>query len=737
MKRKYLSFAAILMVIGFLLVLGGCGSSGNKEDDTSAVSKVSEVACTTCHSTTVENLTGAPIVANYVSSKHNLSSVGCQDCHGAGGQHNGVGPIPYSDPTSPKDPTKAQCYTCHSDKTSYASSKHAAGADEFEQKCNRCHTHQGAVLADISGFTGDKAVMDALVGAPAALAEDVGEHIKCTTCHETHKTDQLRTVAGWDPNGSGGATDQFDLCTSCHVYTNAAGTLVTSGSGVYSTSAFYHSTAWYRIIPSTHYDNPLTGVGLASTTIEGYNIRKNSANPCFDCHGHEFKTNTGNLTRNEAGQYTLKAVEATNYTDWAKSGHAGGLLTAKYAAQDAYPKKSDGSYDRSTGMTDAVFAAGVTGETGPAWEHYDWDASNRQSCQRCHTSTGVSNFLTAKGSVYDATYNPTGVYNPANNDFSHLSGWTNVGGVITSSPQNEMLYCWGCHSNAAKGTLRDPGALKVFLRGSSVSANVEVSFPDAKGSNVCLACHSGRETGESIKNNTDADGVLSFINSHYLPAGGTLYKKIGYEYAGQDYANASYFAHDKIGSTDAAGTGSNGPCAGCHMQTSNKHLFSPVAKDSAGVITAITSTACDTCHTGDYALTPAKLTEEEEEYEAAIEVAKAAMASKGIYFYAAHPYWYQGAGGTVGAYTNWAGPYGLASWKDVIGAAFNINVLIHEPGGFAHNRYYIKRLLWDSIDFITNGTLGDLDMTATIDGLASLTDAQKTAAKAYLGTARL
>jgi len=71
-----------------------------------------------------------------------------------------------------------------------------------------------------------------------------------------------------------------------------------------------------------------------------------------------------------------------------------------------------------------------------------------------------------------------------------------------------------------------------------------------------------------------------------------------------------------------------------------------------------------------------------------------------------------------------------------MGAAFNVNLLIHDPGGYAHNRYYVKRLLWDAMDYITNGILGDIDMTATIDGFTSLTDAQKAGAKAYLGTAR-
>jgi hypothetical protein len=173
------------------------------------------------------------------------------------------------------------------------------------------------------------------------------------------------------------------------------------------------------------------------------------------------------------------------------------------------------------------------------------------------------------------------------------------------------------------------------------------------------------------------------------------------------------------------------------MTTGNSHLFTNVTKDGAGAITAITSTACATCHTGNFVLTAAKMTEEEEEYKDAIAASRAVLAGKGLYFIEAHPYWYKDpAGGSANAFTNWAGVYGLAKWRDVMGAAFNINLLIHDPGGYAHNRYYVKRLLWDSIDFMTNGTLGDINMTATIDGLASLTAAQKAGAKKYLGTAR-
>jgi len=244
-------------------------------------------------------------------------------------------------------------------------------------------------------------------------------------------------------------------------------------------------------------------------------------------------------------------------------------------------------------------------------------------------------------------------------------------------------------------------------------------------------------SGNIIKNLPPSVNFASkgFENSHYLTAGGQLFAKSGYTYAGRDYTNPVFFAHDKIGSAAAPGTGSNGPCAGCHMTSPNKHKFTNVSS-SGGVITAITSNACATCHTGGFALTPAALETEHEEYKAALEGAKAALASKGIHFGEAHPYFYTAPyvpGGSNTGFTNWAGVYGFALWKDTMGAAFNANLLIHDPGGYAHNRFYSKRLIWDSIDFIDDGILNN-SVPATLATL--LTGQTLTDAQTYLGTVR-
>jgi hypothetical protein len=57
-----------------------------------------------------------------------------------------------------------------------------------------------------------------------------------------------------------------------------------------------------------------------------------------------------------------------------------------------------------------------------------------------------------------------------------------------------------------------------------------------------------------------------------------------------------------------------------------------------------------------------------------------------------------------------------------LGAAFNLNLLEHDPGGYAHNRIYSKRLLYDSIDWaddnLLNYSVGATLNTVVIDGIA-------------------
>jgi hypothetical protein len=721
-KLSIIPLCALLLT----LLLSGCGTStkeGAASGTADTVAQVSETLCVTCHSTSLERLTGDPIVAKYETSVHNLNSVGCQDCHGGGAQHNGVGPIPFP------SPNYVQCSKCHdSDKlvTNYAASKHLGVQIENEAggPCQRCHTHQGAVLAAKFGFTGDKSVMAALVNAPGLISDP--EPIKCNTCHVTHDTKTLRVDAGWKPSATVGSVltstnDQYRLCTQCHTYIDPDGRLVSTDTA--STAAYEHDTSWFRIIATTHYDDP------ANPGTRGYNVRTTGSDPCFDCHGHEARTNTGNLTRNAAGKYVLDTtVQPTIYTDWAKSGHAAGILAAKYAAQEAYPKKGDGTYDKSTGMTVSVMMATVT--AGAFAGH------NTGSCSRCHTTEGFA--------YYNDNLTPTPTAVPAG-----------------------VLKCYGCHTNAASGTLRtlkgakattnyttdlgwDPTA-NFLASATSYSLNYgKLAYPDVAASNICIECHDSREKDPGAITDTSTN----YLRTHYLQAAATMYVKMGFISFGTGTEPISSVAidtsllsdqdggtitstHRKLGTPGIIGDHgitaaqtnltSNGPCVACHFNGGNHSLTI-----DQRTITAV----CNNCHSseGGHDITTIAdfnqyfLEPQSEAYQAALLLAiqtfndlntgititsepslPAFVRAYTTVSVAALTFVEAGSADWTAAATALGAGYNK---QKVMAAASNIVFLKREPGAFAHARTYSRRLLYDTIDYLDNGKM-DKSVSAT------------------------
>jgi hypothetical protein len=730
MNKKYLSLASIVTCCFLLLLISGCGSSGNKEGDTGTTT-VGETSCVTCHSASVERLTGYPIVANYMASVHNLNSVGCQACHGAGGQHNGVGPIPYP------SPNYAQCKSCHDSAklvTQYSTSNHLlAATEDGDEKCNRCHTHQGAVLSAISHYTGDGTVIAGLVGAPGAIPD--AEPIKCNTCHDTHDAKKLRVDTAWFPSTTVGAAtpstnDQFRLCTQCHGYTNPAGKLMGSGTATSGTvKVGYHETSWYRIIGTTHFDDPTT------QSIEGWVMRTNgpnSANPCYDCHGHEANAGT------RRGQTTTPTI----FTDWGQSGHAGKILAKKYTAATANPQTGTRGTPEYTAsglkQVDAVMKAGALANI-PAnagkeitpftvdGEFEFWSQDGEFDCQRCHTSTGLVNYLTDQ-----KTYSGEA----GKNDYSHLIGWQRTRPTTppNSSMQQEVLYCWGCHSNAGSGALRQPGAItpESLPDASYTFGGKQVTYPDAKGSNICVACHSGYGNRERIAGAFRPDGSVNNRSTstsprfHYMNAAGSVFNEkahIVYEFDlngngnfAEHYTNVTYFAHDKIGLAASPGTGTNGPCVACHMGNSS-HTFDAVTKDTSGVITAITNTAlCNSCHDSTHGLmTAAKMEEEKAGFNQADTIINAYVANTITNYHVKD----------LTKFKHYTDAQKLLPTYD---ASIDVDLLpensygtMHnrlyarfEKAAYVHNRIYVKRVIFDSIDWLDNGKFdGAITINAT------------------------
>lgn len=772
MKKRCLRFASVLTLGIFVLLIGGCGSSGNKEGD-GGLTNVGDTVCTQCHSAVLDPLTQQSIIVQYErSSPHKDSPYandgnGCEACHGSASQHNGIGPIQYPDPFAGNG---TRCADCHKGDyatdapTKFAGSNHGDPAKftlEEADPCRRCHSHEGAVLSNIAGLTGNGEILDNPVNQGLVPFTTTYSAFRCSTCHEhgaglrpVMARDNTGNLVNWNPDKNQ-EPGQFDLCTSCHTmydYTGntllASGTAADAATGKPATGKVgHHETAWYRIIATTHYDNPATGRNAgdnadlaAGNVIEGYNLRKNTANPCFDCHGHEAYAGT------RRGQTTTPTI----YTDWAQSGHAGGLLGAKYAAADS-------ETDRTLDEVDSVMISGVAAtesstvygtltratSAGDAWGHYNWDRSGRAACQRCHTATGAANYL-ANPATYDAN----------NNSFTHLSDWTSSTKAVGST-QNELLYCWGCHTNAAKGLLYAPGAITA----SYTDVSPEPVFPDSGASNICISCHSGRESGDSIKAKIGNFSNLSFINSHYLTAGGTVFAETGYEFAGRDYAIPSGDTHDRIGrgltgnaTVDADYT--NGPCVSCHMDSRDtddltvkrSHTYSPLTRYADNDLAL--NPVCVNCHTtrgegsnaavawlgDDNTAATLQGTTHRARYQAALEALKVLLGLKGYYFAESHPYFFTDNTYAT-AVKNWLSPgdadtTGATTGKNNMGAAFNYNLMKHDPGGVAHNRRYTRRLVYDAIDWVDDDTL-NYSVSTTLNALDNATT-YKASAISYL-----
>lgn len=753
---RYAKLSVLLLcVLTVMVAFYGCGSS-SKEGTASGTSpnSVGDTMCRQCHSAVLDPLTGQGIVAQYDNTSPHRDSPyanngnGCEACHGGGAQHNGVGPIPYPDPFADNG---TRCVACHTGTyqtnapTMFASSRHSAGMTlEEGDPCRRCHTHEGAVLGMTYGLTGDGHMLknEAYIGAvPFAREYTV---LQCGTCHEhggglraVKGRDELGNIVNFNPAQTSFANNQVNLCTGCHTYKSFDGKMVMgNGDAVISFGAVTvpgtlvgrHETSWYRTLATTHYNNP----NNAAAGISGYVIRENGEKPCFDCHGHEWKANT-DLTNPAVttGSRAYKKANETIWTQWAKSGHAGQILKVKMAAVST----GSGTAAVNTAMTTTVGEA-----TAAPWIHYDWSSVSRQACQRCHTATGVSNYLT----------NPA-TYVAANNDYSHLWDVNKVnrdkslGGLWSTSSrtatQREMLYCWGCHANveADKGGLRNPGALTFTYTG--LSNTVTAAYPNASSSNVCIACHTGLATGELIATSTADFTNKGYLNAHYLTAGATVFAKSGYTYETRDYSIPAGDQHDKIGFGAAVGnanfdavTGNytGGPCITCHFGSNDgPHTLSPVTQYTT-TDTAL-NPVCVNCHTtrgagsnaaiawlGDDA-TAATLqgTTHKARYQAAIEALKVLLAANGYTYTTNYPY-FATTNWTVGVSTN---------GKHNMGAAYNFNLLAHDPGGVAHNRRYTRRLIYDSIDHLDNGAL-DYSVSGYLETVNTST--YYTSARAYL-----
>jgi hypothetical protein len=339
-------------------------------------------------------------------------------------------------------------------------------------------------------------------------------------------------------------------------------------------------------------------------------------------------------------------------------------------------------------------------------------SSAYNQCVRCHTTTGYLNFIGQGGGQF-----PHGSIGP-------------FGGPPLSQGK-EALFCNACHLdysfarrrtgpvtvfyNTSTNTAQVP-PVKIRLNGIS-APGVKTRFKDIGTSNLCLWCHTGRETGAVITLVSENPAVsfekLPIILSHYLTGGASLLQNNGYEFSHLDPARTypTLGRHQDVGMADYQGGAVRGPCISCHMPAT-RHTFEPLStsrtsrtdfwQNSVQQLTPV----CTGCH-GTYS--PADVNSRKIAHRAAL-----AAVLGNLTTYRLTPGQQNNIRsfvkkGTTANFVQYSSNGGLASPKirgrDLMGAAFNWVSLMNDYGSYVHNVPYAKKLMYDSIDLLDNGVL--------------------------------
>jgi hypothetical protein len=397
----------------------------------------------------------------------------------------------------------------------------------------------------------------------------------------------------------------------------------------------------------------------------------------YDSHSHPYWFNG---TGGRYSDWTPRLLRATYNYQFSMKDPGGFAHGGKYVIQLLYDSIED---------LDAVLGAGLTvnlhrddpghfAGSKEAFRHWDEDGEVSGRCSKCHSASGLPFYLEE--------------------------------GVTASQPIANGLMCSTCHD-----------AIPEFTRHEVE----EVEFPSGAvldtgdpNSNLCISCHQGRESTVSVNESIagkDLDTPSSsvrFRNSHYYPAGATLFgteAKGAYVYAGKLYNGRS--RHLQVPSVDS--------CHECHdshkleVRTQETCIFCHNVVDGPRDIRRDTTTDFD----GDGSSTEPLVEEIEtlqEKLYAAIQSYAANVCMVPIkYDSHSYPYWFKddGSGDRYNAFT-----------PRLLMAAYNYQFIKKDPGGFAHNGHYIIQLLYDGIADL--GTKVAVDMTGLVRPAVANTSAE-------------
>jgi hypothetical protein len=316
--------------------------------------------------------------------------------------------------------------------------------------------------------------------------------------------------------------------------------------------------------------------------------------------------------------------------------------------------------------------------------HWDEEGEIPTSCAKCHSTQGFEEFI--------------------------LTGTVSSAVPVGEGTEND-ISCSACHSDPEQGITRVH---------TSVTFPSDAVVDDLGPEALCMECHQGRESKNSVDNaiadvgatDDQVSSDLSFIDIHYYAAAADQFGTVvegGYQYDGETYD--ARFSHV---------TGYNA-CITCH----NPHSLK------------INLERCHTCHVGvadpkdirfygsftDYNgngnITEGIFYEirglRTKLYTAIKKYARNQIRSPIVYDVATYPYFFYDTnnnGVPDEDELSFGNRYGSFTPR-LLKAAYNYQLSQKDPAGYAHNGKYIIELIYDSIEDLNSALAKPVDMKGT------------------------
>lgn len=608
----------------------------------------------------------------------------------------------------------------------------------------------------------------------------------------------LTILAGCGGDGgqtsSASAVAASQMCIGCHAGNSANISPVTGESITVEWQRSIHKSANGAGCYDCHAQPHAVLDCLACHT----DIHKTHANSCGQCHGGS--TNITNCRNCHAMVHTGSAKQCLDChsalgAPHFNSNNSGVTHNAQFMeSQDSYNcRNCHNPHDNTVLPAAKAWATSAHGDVkGPAWTAKDFKAD--KDCLRCHTATGFAGYVTTKPAFTPPT------------------------APQAASPSYGVLGCNACHKNY--NFTNHTSVRKIAAYTAPYNSNLSPkTFPNVGDSNLCIPCHSGRESGDAINVNAVPDfSNASFINSHSMAAAATMYLSNAFinfttltapaatSNEGSAFASNKSYAqtllpadigkggvgpggvaggvtstHRALGTSSINQTetylkgsyavannsiNTNGPCVTCHMQadrpvdSTGLAASLPAVRTGAGHSLKIDNDAltqlCVPCHAevhldgGDGAgnairtqltkdtIPIVMLEPQSAAFQNGLNLVKQLLLVKYMIKYdpTAEPYFFDLQKDATGktAVTDWTrknvagvsnaavNAYGTANFTVIpvggltqiqasrlMGACFNLNLQVRDPGGFVHARTFSQRLVYDSVDYLDNNLM---DFTA-------------------------